>query len=340
MIAAPNSKPVVARLNSYYLKLEKLVEHFQGELGAGCIYFKSSEAEGIIYFEADALLNGMFDFKGKTISGKRAIAATLKAASTLNFSVDIFELSPEEVYLWASMCDAKPIYKDLSTEFTDLQALVKKMASEHLTGSIQVSINDGKETGMLLFNNGRILSGFCSWGKSEKWNAEQMMEQIIQKTKDAAGIFTVNQIVPQQEDAKPLKREPIKKAAQKRKADPTFKNGISDALGMLKELLNQFEHVVENQKKLKGQFKILLNKKFIEKADQYDFLDPFAAEFEYTGGDLTFVGQASEMQLVMGVTGAVGELAREIGVYASLKEALRPWFDKYGKALDAKGINL
>ena len=39
MIIIPKEKPVVEKLNSYYLKLDRLLEHYRGELDSGCIYF-------------------------------------------------------------------------------------------------------------------------------------------------------------------------------------------------------------------------------------------------------------------------------------------------------------
>jgi hypothetical protein len=334
MIAIPNQKPVISRLNSYYLNIEKMIEHFQGELGSGCIYFESMEARGAIYFDVDELLNGMFISKGKEIIGKRAIPAIVKAASTLNFLVDIFELNPDEIYLWANMATAKTIYKDLSAEFTDLHALVKKMESERLTGSIEVSIGDGRESGIIFLNSGMIIGGSCSWSQGDSWSPKQMMAAIIQKIKASTGLFNVNQIVPQ-----PQTKEPVQKIKE-RKENLAVDPSISDALEMLEELLNQFESVVQKKKKLQGQFRTLLKKKFIQKADQYDFLDPFAAEFEYANGKVGFIGKASELELVHGVFESVGELAKEVGVYAILMEALIPWLKKYGKSLDKHGIHL
>ena len=63
MIIIPEKKPVVQNLNSYYLDIKRLIEHYQGELGSGGIYFKSSFAEGAIFFDEDTILNGTFQNK-------------------------------------------------------------------------------------------------------------------------------------------------------------------------------------------------------------------------------------------------------------------------------------
>lgn len=58
------------------------------------------------------------------------------------------------------------------------------------------------------------------------------------------------------------------------------------------------ETVIKANKRIKGDFETLLNKKFVDKVDQYDFLDPFAAEFRYVNGEVIFTGKAIQKELV------------------------------------------
>jgi hypothetical protein len=51
MVVIPKQQPVLENLNVYYLKVKKLLEHFQGEIGSGGVYFKSHAAEGVIFFD-------------------------------------------------------------------------------------------------------------------------------------------------------------------------------------------------------------------------------------------------------------------------------------------------
>ena len=97
-------------------------------------------------------------------AGQKAIERLLEAGDDYNFSVNIYEIGTEEIYFWASIPAAEKIYKDLSTEFTDLEGLIKKMRSEKLTGYIDVSIGSGKEMGLIFLINGKIMGGSYSWG--------------------------------------------------------------------------------------------------------------------------------------------------------------------------------
>ncbi|MEZ4550951.1 MAG: hypothetical protein R2874_10855 [Desulfobacterales bacterium] len=43
-------------------------------------------------------------------------------------------------------------------------------------------------------------------------------------------------------------------------------------------------------KRIKMDFETLLNKQFVEKVNRYEFLDPFAGEFRYSNGKVSFSG--------------------------------------------------
>ena len=63
MVVIPKQQPVLENLNAYYLKVRKLLEHFQGEIGSGGVYFKSHAAEGVIFFDQNELVNGFSRIK-------------------------------------------------------------------------------------------------------------------------------------------------------------------------------------------------------------------------------------------------------------------------------------
>ena len=92
-----------------------------------------------------------------------------------------------------------------------------------------------------------------------------------------------------------------------------------------------FERVVNSEKKIKNDFTLLLKNKFLEQAGKYPFLDPFAAEFEYSDHKVVFTGDPGEKELLKGVTDSVKELAEEMGLLGRLKEELQSLQAKYSK---------
>ena len=327
MVIIPREKPVIEDLNIYYLKIKRLFEHYQGEIGSGGVFFKFHSAEGVIFFDKDELLNGYFQDKDIKLTGNAAIDRMIEAEDDYNFSVSIFKIAQEEIYFWASLPSAKKIYRDLSTEFTDLEGLIKKMSSEKLTGYIDVSIGDGKEGGLIFISNGEIIGGSYSWGRGEPNPSKKNLELLIEKTKESSGIFHVSRI--------PMKSEQVESEQKESVSDTAL-----DTLTMLEELLGVFETVVSTGKKKNIDFSSVLRKKFVESAENYSFLDPFAGEFEYSGQKITFSGDAGEKELAEGVIESAKGLAEELGILPELINYLSSWTDKYEKKHASLGISV
>jgi hypothetical protein len=87
-------------------------------------------------------------------------------------------------------------------------------------------------------------------------------------------------------------------------------------------------------------FNKALRKKFVENADKYAFLDPFAAEFEYADRTVSFTGDTEEEVLAKGVVESVLELAHEHGMMSEFENYLASWIRKYDRRLSDYGIHL
>jgi len=325
MVVIPRQQPVLENLNIYYINVRKLLEHFQGEIGTGGVFFKSHAAEGVIFFDQNELLNGFFQDRDIEIAGHEAIERLLQAGDDYNFSVNIYEIGSQEVYYWASIPTAEKIYKDLSTEFTDLEGLIKKMGSEKLTGYIDVNIGNGKEMGLIFLINGKIMGGSYSWGNGSPSPSKKNQDLLIQKTKELGGSLNVCRI-------------PLTNSESDRETE-LEKTKHPEAIEILEELLAIFEKVVRLKRKKQTDFQKLLKQKLVEHADRYSFLDPFAGEFEYNEHKIRFSGQASDQNLVSGVFAVVKEMAQELGLLPALIENLDSWSLKYSEELATYDIN-
>jgi hypothetical protein len=223
------------------------------------------------------------------------------------------------------MHGAVKIYKDLSTEFTDLEGLIRKMTSEKLTGYIEVLISKGKEGGLIFFNNGEIIGGSYSWGKGQLNGTKESQQHLIQKTKQEGGVFHVSKISM----ANGGKEGPSK----------NNKQGSSPAvISAIEDLLDIFEKTVSGNRKTKTDFHKLLKKKFVEKADKYAFLDPFAGEFEYADHKIKFSGNADDEDLLNGIMESVEDLAGELGILPTLVDKLAQWSQRHAKEIARFGI--
>jgi hypothetical protein len=331
MIIVPKEQPVIGNLNSYYVKVAKLVEHFQGEIGCGAVHFKSVSAEGILYFDKDEILNGVFRDRAEESAGSNAVAALLAAAADTNFSLSVYGIPPEEIYFWSTIPDAKLIYQDLSTEFTDLEGLIKKMKSEALTGFIEVIIDGGPQGGLLFFNNGEVIGGSYSWHQSATSKDTADQEDLIRRSKDKGGIFHVSRM--------PLAGT-AQNQAQEWPIEELFEKPSGRIITAIEELLVVFERIVSNRKGRDTDFNTLLSRKFVEKADTYPFLDPFVAEFRYVDKTVSFTGDTNDATLLRGVVECIRELEEELGILADVRDNVSGWTKKYAKEIEALGVRI
>jgi hypothetical protein len=327
MVIFPKEKPTIDNLNSAYLDIRKLFEHYQGELGSGCVHFQSSYAEGVVFFDKDELLTAVFRDGRSEIMGETSIESIIEAAGKHNFEVNVYQIKEDKIYFWANMPGSEVLHKDLSTEFTDLDGLINKMGAEKLTGFIEVSIDQGEDGGFIFFQDGKITGGSYSWTESGNLSSKRSEEILIEKTKTLGGLCTVRKISQSAQPAPSTKNEVEVKTS-------------SEVLTLLEELLGTFEKVVTSHKKVKSDFDTLLKKKFLEKVDKYPFLDPFAAELAYSNQKLSYVGSAGDKELARGLMESIMELAGQLGIMRQLKEMLGPWSERYGREMAGLGISL
>lgn len=330
MVVVPMKRPDVADLNSYYLDIEKFIEHYLGAFGSGCIHFKSKDSQGAVYFDAGEIIGGIFTHKRKQVHGEKSVDTIVQAATKLNFSVDVFLIDPSEIFLWASMADAQLIYKDLSAEFTDFDALIRKMKSEKLTGFVTLEIENSEKGGILFLNNGTVMGGSFSETDGEGLGLEDLEKRFKQTAKQLGGVFHVGRISPHTE----------KREEETDLTEDLPKDAVPDVLPLLEELLIVVERVITNQKKIKIGFKTLLKKTCVQLADKYTFLDPFAAEFTYANRKISFTGSADNKDLVKGVVEAIKGLSSEGDIHSQLSTVLNKWGLKHKRTLADIGVTI
>jgi hypothetical protein len=92
----------------------------------------------------------------------------------------------------------------------------------------------------------------------------------------------------------------------------------------------------------KGEFLNTFKDTLIEKADDYPFLDPFAAKFKYENGEVNFSGEVTKnfsQGVGDGLWGTIEKLAERaalenIDLFGSLRSALDPVIAEYQDELD------
>jgi hypothetical protein len=99
-----------------------------------------------------------------------------------------------------------------------------------------------------------------------------------------------------------------------------------------------FERTVSAKKSIPSDFATVLNRKFVEKADRYPFLDPFAAEFKYANEKIKLEGDTTDEELTQGLVESIKELAAELDALTQFKRNLVTWMKKYSEEVKLFGI--
>jgi hypothetical protein len=317
MVIIPKEQPVIENLNSFYVDIDRLLEHYQGEMVSGGVYLKSVSTEAAVFFDNNAILGGVYVSNGTTLNGDEAVDRIISDCKTGNFSISVFEIDPARISYWANIPSAQRIYDNLSTEFTDLQGLMKKMGKEKLTGYIEVVINneDGKQA-WVFFQNGMIIGGVDTWERSNLDRTGEYLKRLIAYTKNSSGIFHVCKVVMGQETA----------------------SKGEEVVVQLQKVLTDLEDQLKSRNISAADFERELRKKLVDHADRFAFLDPFAGEFSYAERKLSFEGEASNKELVEGTLTCVLEMAKENEALDSIKQAMQQCLRKHGNGAKIEGL--
>ena len=331
MIIVPDDKPVFTGLNTYYLDINKVLEHFRGSLGSGALYLRSSNnKEGVVFFDSDAILNSIFRNTSKEISGQSALQEMVNQSYKNNFSASIYYLDKNKLLYWANISSADPIYSDLSSEFTDLEGLIKKQKMENLTGYIFVNLN--QENAVLFFNSGELVGASYSWTSDELNESPNKLDEVFQMIKNYGASLDVYQVRPQRGGS-------VEWAdGEEIEAEETVTS--EEIYAMLEELLSRLGSVVKKSKHINEALDTLLRKKFISKTDKYPFLDPFAAELEYKEGKIYNYSNIEDTEVVQGIIESVKELVEEFEIKESLEKELGTWRSNYSGILSALDVEV
>ena len=327
MIVIPKNRPVIEGLNSFYLNVARFIEHYSGEVATGAIHFLSGQAEGVVFIDDQSILNGIFIDKSGKREGTEAVDYLVNNSGDNNFSVAVYEIEPEYVDFWSNLPNAEVLHSNLSTEFTDLKKLIMKMQSEKLTGYVEATINGMDAKGTVFLHMGNISGSLFPWNRKQLVNARADMDKLISTSQESGGEFNVYQVqLVTNNLADTLETAP--------EAPPSAAGTPGMTLDILEELLGIFEHTFRANYKGKEDFRTLLRRKFVEKADNYDFLDPFAAEFHYADGKIDYSGDAGTDILARGLVECIKEISEEVDIYYPLLKTIVPWTEKYAAEIE------
>jgi len=274
----PKRDSVYQNLNTSFTNFEELLVDLKENSFTGVCQVSFWEYEGVLLLDNGTIVNAVEEINGKKVSGQDAVKRVITKAKEKDGTISVFSLKGEMITMLASVVKSEVIFENLSSDFTSLEALITKLQSEDHTGYIEVSFLGDQQTSIIFLLAGRVVETILS-NRGEEISGANVLPRVIDFASSTGATFSV------------------------------YKAAIEDALSESEDIMVSFDlpQLLEVWGAIIGAVEsasdgllgegIFLNtfkETLVAKADNYPFLDPFAAKFSYKDGKVDFSGEVQK----------------------------------------------
>ncbi|HEB69335.1 MAG TPA: hypothetical protein ENI88_06920 [Desulfobulbus sp.] len=324
----PLEQPYLQGLNSYYLKIDKFVEHLQGEIGSGCLYFKSSSQEILIYFDEQEILRGVVQDNGAHAQVSPTLEPVFNALKYKNFRVTVYQLDPNAIFFWGQMPQFQRAKKELQSSDIQLPDLIFRLKQKNFSGFVHVRFAEKEDGALLFFHKGQRVGGSYTWGQGGLDSTDKAYNNLLKELQKNRAAFAIGHFIPEKQGESDSKQG---ETSNQSSNGPVFFSNLDMAL---EEFLGHYSQLL--RKKTKSDSTILLKQQFVEKMDEYPFLDPFKAMFDYADGRVSFSSDAPREKIAAAIVDCAWNVVVENRLEKKFRAVLKKW--DYKSALEERGI--
>ena len=185
----PKEKPYFKGLNSYYLFLERFIEHLQGDIGSGCIYGKASAEELLIFFDDNEIIRAVVKEKNGKTEFYLDLKEVIKAFTRNSFVVDVYYLGPSAIFFWGHMPPFQRAKSALKSSEIPLPDLIFRLRQKQFSGFIDVELINSSDSGLLFFHEGDRIGGSYSWSEGGMSKKDEDYNSLLNRVQSKEGIF-------------------------------------------------------------------------------------------------------------------------------------------------------
>ncbi|WP_157470185.1 hypothetical protein [Desulfobulbus elongatus] len=186
----PREKPYLGGLNSYYLHLERFIEHLQGEIGSGGLHCLSPSLEMMIYFNEYEVISNLLQEKDQPAAFVSSHEIARSAFYSSMYGVNVFQLDAHAIFFWAQMPTFQRAKASLKSTEIPLPDLIFRLRQKQFSGFIDVQLVKKNDGGTLFFNEGDRVGGSYSWGKGGMSTSDEDYNALLSRIQLNEGIFT------------------------------------------------------------------------------------------------------------------------------------------------------
>jgi len=271
----PKQDSIYENLNTSFTNFGELLVDLKENSFTGVVQVSYWEYEGILLLDNGNIINAIEEINGKVATGQSAVKSVTEKAKEKDGAISVFSQKGEMITMLASVAKSEIVYENLSTEFTSLDALITKLQSEDHTGYIEVSFEGSDQRGYIFLLAGRVIEALLTV-RGEEISGAAVINRVLELTASSGAVFSVYKSAVEEALSE---SEMIKVSFDLPQLLEAWGAVISSAETVADSLLGESEFL--------NTFKDTL----ISKADEYPFLDPFAAKFQYKDGGVTFTGE-------------------------------------------------
>ncbi len=335
----PKGKPVHENLGTSYVKVGALLADLQVKQFTGSVHIAFRGYDAHVFIDAGSIIGAVEHTETTVRTGSDAIDGLLVRSEHRDGTVSIYEHSAATVEALAGIVDGQPVYEGLSSDFTDLDKLIRKLAQDrNAIWYVEVVATEDLGVGVLYIHGGQP-DGVYSPFDGATLTGQAALKAMLEVSDAFGAVFNVYSIpvdVPVAPVAEPVPDAPKLSIVRTAELDPlppqkgsptagaveksgavTSEEAISPLVLLMSDVVSVIEEAVGTRDGANG-FAIELRAGQLEVAERFPFLDPFAAEFEYHAGEIAFVGSVDPEEFAAGLAEAlhvaVAGLSRRDGV--------------------------
>jgi len=310
----PKNQAVYENLNTSFTDVEELLVNLKENGFTGCVEVVFWEYEGLLLLDNGEVVNAVEEIEGKKLTGQEAVPRVIAKAGEKEGAINVYRIDGEMVTMLSSMVRSELVYQDLSTDFTSLEGLINKLQSTDHTGYIEVHLEGDQTTGFIFMLAGKVIDSLFT-ARGEDITGRGMLPRIIEQASLQGATFNVY-------------RAGLEEAMEESE-DIRVSIDFPQLLVLWGEVIRAAETAADRLTE-EGHFLKVFKETLIENADDYPFLDPFAARFHYQQGEVSFDGEARKdfsQGVAEGLQGTLNRIESETGgrdLYAQVQRELTP----------------
>jgi hypothetical protein len=329
----PREKPFLSGLNSYYLDLEKFIQHLQGEIGTGCLYGKGTDQELLVYFDEYEIVRCVTQSRGEGAVASGQLAHVLAAVLNRNFLITVYFLDQDSIFFWGQLPSFKRAKTPLPSSKVSLPDLVFRLSQKSFSGFIEVDVEGRPDCAVLFFHEGQRRGGSYYWGTgglSLSDHDYNTLLGMLQKSKGtySMGYFTTDPLTVVTHDVAPVAQEEQPPVAEDLPEELPPPSAVLEErkLMVIDQAISEFVAIYLEVLGSKGDTDPLmdLKLKFIDFRSIFPVLDPYNAAYTLgADGSIRFVDDASARVGAEGIVDCAWMVVEEQKLHKKFKAALK-----------------